>query len=469
MKKEVFIFWSVFIAAAAFRLFQYWNVEPPDIGSCLKQSVSGSGFISEEPQQTSSGQVIIVSTQDLNSVDGQKCASNILIRLDAKLYPQFSYNQRISFSGKLSKPFNFSSDDGRTFDFQGYLAKDDVFYEVRAAKVEGMHDTDPQMAPSGDPARSRMSRISIAVSSFLFRIKNAFVHNLNRVLGEPQGALAAGLVVGEKASLGKDLLEDFRTVGLIHIIVLSGFNITIVAAAMRRMLSFLPRIWGIIIGGVGMVLFGVLVGGGATVVRSCFMGGIALSADIIRRDYNVLRALGFAALVMLIQNPLILLHDPSFQLSFLATLGLILLAGPIERRLGFIPDKFGMRGVIASTLATQIFVSPYILYMMGQISIIGAVVNILVLPFIPATMLFVFLTGSIGMISFVVSQFFGWIAHLLLSYELFMVEEFAKAPFAALHVGTFSGWYVVAFYLLLAAIKLFSIVSQLTFAKKSSM
>src|SRR6185312_4500312 len=163
------------------------------------------------------------------SADGQKCASDILIRLDTKLYPQFSYNQRISFSGKLSKPFNFSSDDGRTFDFQGYLAKDDVFYEVRAAKVEGMHDTDPRMA--------LMPRIGAAINSVLFKLKIAFVNNLDRVLGEPQGALAAGLVVGEKASLGKDLLEDFRAVGLIHIVVLSGLNITIVAAAMRRILS----------------------------------------------------------------------------------------------------------------------------------------------------------------------------------------------------------------------------------------
>jgi len=461
MKKGVFIFWSIFIAAAAFRLFQYWDIEPPDIGPCLKQAVTGTGIIAEEPQRTASSQIVVVSAQSLNSKEGQECASDILIRLDAKLYPQFSYNEQISFTGKLSKPFNFSSDDGRTFDFQGYLAKDDVYYEIRAAKIEQTSDTNPPMA--------RIPRIGEKIESILFKIKTAFVSNLNRTLGEPQGALAAGLVVGEKAALGKDLLEDFRTVGLIHIVVLSGFNITIVAAAMRRMLSFLPRVWGIIIGGMGMILFGVLVGGGATVVRSCFMGGIALSADMIRRDYNVLRALGFAALIMLIQNPLILLHDPSFQLSFLATLGLILLAGPIEKKLTFIPDKFGMRSVIASTLATQIFVSPYILYMMGQISLIGAVVNILVLPFIPATMLFVFLTGAVGMISAAISQVFGWIAHLLLSYELFMVEWFAKAPFAALHVGTFSGWYVAAFYLLLAAIKLFSMISQFTLAKKSSM
>src|SRR5690606_7295718 len=110
------------------------------------------------------------------------------------------------------------------------------------------------------------------------------------------------LVVGEKSALGKNLLDDFRVVGLIHIVVLSGFNITIVGDAMRRMLSFLPRVWGISVGGIGIMLFGIMVGGGATVVRSCFMAGIALSADLIRRDYQVIRALLFAGLIMIIQN-----------------------------------------------------------------------------------------------------------------------------------------------------------------------
>src|SRR3989344_9136474 len=113
----------------------------------------------------------------------------------------------------------------------------------------------------------------------LFHLKRRFVSHLEEVLGEPHAALAAGLVVGEKNALGADLLDDFRVVGLIHIVVLSGFNITIVGAAMRRLFSFMPRVWGITVGGIGIGFFGILVGGGATVGRWCFMAGIALSAD----------------------------------------------------------------------------------------------------------------------------------------------------------------------------------------------
>ena len=391
-------------------------------------------MVAEDPSRTATGQVFDIDVERLTIKDdsGRVCAENIHIQVKTKLYPRFSYGNRIAFTGNLSKPFNFSSDNGRSFDYQGYLAKDDVYYQMKSAAVV-LADTD-----SDTP--------SFSITAVLLWLKRHFVSNLESALGEPQAALAGGLVVGDKSALGKDLLNDFRIVGLIHIVVLSGFNITIVGVALRRLLSRLPRVWGITIGGIGIALFGILVGGGATVVRSCFMAGVALIADLIRRDYSVPRALAFAALIMLIADPLILMHDPSFQLSFLATIGLILLAGPIEDKLGWIPDLFGMRGTIAACLSTQIFVSPFILYMMGQISIVGVVVNILVLPFIPLTMLAVFLCGALGFISAPLSIVAGWAAHLLLSYELFMVEWFARLPYAAAYVPPFSFWWVVGFY-----------------------
>lgn len=450
MKRRVIIFWSLFIGCAIVRVLFSLHQETTSIGACNKHLVTGTGIITGEPERKEGGQILVVSAAQLFPattsahvvvpLSQDSCAQDTLIRMKTKLYPRFTYGDEVSFSGKISTPFNFKSDTGRAFDYVGYLAKDDVFYEIKSAQVESV---------------TKNSSTPFSISGMLFYLKRRFVAHLEEVLGEPHAALAAGLVVGEKSALGKDLLNDFRIVGLIHIVVLSGFNITVVGDAMRRMLSFLPRVWGITVGGVGIGLFGVMVGGGATVVRSCFMAGVALSADLIRRDYNVTRALIFAALVMLIQNPMILLHDPSFQLSFLATLGLILLASPIEKKLTKIPEAFGMRGIVASTIATQIFVSPYILYMMGSISIIGMIVNILVLPIIPITMLAVFLTGAGGFISIDLAHVFGWVAHILLTYELHMVEWFARVPFASVTLPMFSGWWVVAFYAVFAIVYIF--------------
>ncbi|MDE2037642.1 MAG: ComEC/Rec2 family competence protein [Patescibacteria group bacterium] len=432
MKKGPAAFWSILVAAALVRVAaSFWQTHP-DAGACLKQAVRGEGVVAEDPSMNEAGQVLVIAASRIAIAStSEQCGGGIRVKAKAKPFPRFAYGDEVAFQGKLSEPFNFSGGSGRSFDYRGYLAKDDIYYEMKSAVV------------SSDGSRA-------SLTSILYGLKRSFVAHLESALGEPHAALAAGLVVGEKAALGKDLLADFRTVGLIHIVVLSGFNITVVAVAMRRILSFLPRVWGIVIGGAGIALFGILVGGGATVIRSCFMGIVALVADLIRRDYSVHRALGFAALVMLIESPLVLLHDPSFQLSFLATVGLVLLAGPIGARLGWVPERFGIRETVAATLATQVFVSPYILYMMGQISLIGAAVNILVLPFIPATMLAVFLTGAAGFVSAALSQVAGWAAHLLLSYELFMVWHFARVPFAAAYVPPFPFWWVAVFYAALA-------------------
>jgi len=221
----------------------------------------------------------------------------------------------------------------------------------------------------------------------------------------------------------------------------------------------------------GIILFAILVGGGATVVRSSIMAIVALFGELARKDYSVSRALFIAALLMIFINPLIILYDPSFQLSFLATLGLVTLSSPLEKKLGFITEKFGVRNLVASTLATQIFVSPLIFHMIGELSIVSIFVNILVLPFIPITMLFVFITGALGFFTEIGSKIVAGISYLLLSYELIIVKYFARLPFAVIRVQAFSFWIVLGFYTFYLAVfwKLPSIFSQFIFSKKSSM
>ena len=492
MKKGVFIFWTILVVFASGRLAWSFTIAAPDIGPCLKQSVHGSGKVSEDPQQKGTGQILVVSADNIIPAkdpgvsqdpiaDPSPCPANILIRLKTKSYPRFSYGDTISFAGNLSKPFNFSDADGRTFDYQGYLAKDNVFYEIKSAQAEKTENSvDSSAASAGSdhsPDFSEQARKTkgelveprgsgtgiLAGSLYFFRsffqsivywlyiIKRGFVAHLDSALGEPQAGLAAAMVIGTKSALAPDILDDFRLTGLIHIIVLAGYHVAVVAIGLRRSLSFLPRIWGIWAGAIGIFAFCILVGAEATVVRACTMAAIALYADLVRRDYNAFPALAFAGLIMVIQNPLILLHDMSFQLSFSATLGIILLSKPIEKRLAFIPKAFELRRIVTVSIAALFSVSPFILYLMGQFSVIGVIANVLILPFIPATMLVVFLTGATGFVSSYVSQLFGWIAHLLLSYELFIVEHLAKLPFAAIHVGQFSGWWVVGFYVLFAA------------------
>src|SRR6185295_15525305 len=130
------------------------------------------------------------------------------------------------------------------------------------------------------------------------------------------------------------------------------------------------------------------------------------------------RALILALVFMILLNPFVLVYDVSFQLSFIATVAVIFLAPRIEKYFMWVTDKFQMRDIVTVTCAAYIFVAPFILYKMGNFSLVALPANILILPFIPFTMMLGFLTGFVGLISYILSVPVGFISYLFLHYEL---------------------------------------------------
>ncbi len=422
-------------------LFRIWylGVQENEItryySSFQNKEFTFHGIIDDEPVVQGASQSFDVNVFSPNP---EKERKSVRIHVTEKMYPTYEYGTEITLTGKLIVPRNFSS-----FDYLNYLKKDGIYFVMK----------NPHVVVLG------MGKGNAIVQGLLW-LKQNFLKNINSVLGEPHAALAGGLVVGEKSSLGKDLINDFRRVGLIHVVVLSGYNITIVADSIRKVLVlFFPRIISLLAGAASIILFGILVGGGATVVRSCIMAFIATTAELFYKDYSVSRALFVAGYIMVFLNPSIVLYDPSFQLSFLSTVGLILLSSPIEKRLARWPRLFsewaGMRSLVASTFATQIIVLPLLLYMMGQVSLIGVFVNILVLPFVPLTMLAVFLTGALGVVSQFISFFPGAVAYVLLSYELTIVHFLSRVPYAIFEFHSFSLWMMWVCYLFYVAVFIF--------------
>jgi competence protein ComEC len=191
-----------------------------------------------------------------------------------------------------------------------------------------------------------------------------------------------------------------------------------------------------------------MVGAGATIVRASIMALLIILARTIGRKIDILRLLFIAGFLMVLHNPYIVMFDPSFQLSFMAMLGLILLAPLFESHLKFIPEKFGFREIAAATIATQIFVLPLLLYMMGEVSVVAIVVNLLVLVFIPLTMFFGFITGVLGFVSSTFSLVFALPTFIFLYYEIAIVELFAKLPFATMTIPNFSLWLMFLVYVM---------------------
>src|SRR3989344_325325 len=407
------------------------NQGNPLLDERIGSKIIAEGIIVDEPDKRES---ITQLTVLFDQVGGKKINDGVLVRTER--FPEFHYGDRVRVEGKLEPPQRFETNTGRVFDYSAYLAKDDIFYQINFAKVSLLS------SDGGNP-----------VKHTLFSIKDAFLVRISRAIPEPQAALLGGLVVGAKQSLGKELQDDFRKTGIIHIVVLSGFNITIIANFIMWFFGLFLRRRGngsLIAGGVSIVLFVIMVGASATAVRAGAMALISLLAIATGRTSAITRALILTGFFMVLHNPHILLFDPSFQLSFLATLGLIQISPHIEARLMHVPKFWGLRTIIAATLATQLFVLPLLLYSTGQFSVVGLLVNLLILPLIPITMLFGFLTGVAGFLSTILSMPFAFISYALLTYELKIVELFSSLPFASVTIPYFPAWLMVLLYAALA-------------------
>lgn len=403
------------------------NNGDPALDQLVEGRVHIEGTIVDEPDRRETNTKLTVHIETAN---GEPSTSKALILVEP--FQTYAYGDRVEAIGNLTKPEGFVGDDGRYFDYKAYLGKDDIFYQMLF----------PEVAIVGGGGGTVVKRV-------LFTGKDAFLENVSKVVPEPHASLLGGLVVGAKQSLGETLLEDFRRVGIIHIVVLSGYNITLVVEFIKRVLSFIGGAATNSISVLAIALFVMMTGASATAVRAGIMGGLVILARSSGRTYDIVRALIIAGFVMVMVNPKILVFDVSFQLSFMATLGLIYLAPKLERYFRWLPAKFQFREFATATIATQLFVLPILLSAMGEVSLVALPVNLLILGAVPITMLVGFLTGMLGFLGTAVALPLGLLTTALLSYQLFVVELFSQIPFASVSIGAFPAWGAVALYAML--------------------
>lgn len=168
---------------------------------------------------------------------------------------------------------------------------------------------------------------------------------------------------------------------------------------------------------------------------------------MLGREGEALRVLVLVGGLMVLVNPMILLHDVSFQLSFSATLAIVIFVPVIEKYFSFVSNRI-FREIVVTTFATQIFVLPLILYHMGSVSLVGFISNIFILPVVPIAMLVVALVAIFAWVP-LVGGLLSFVAYALLAYIVILVEFFAGVPFASLHNIPFSLFMLILLYTLL--------------------
>lgn len=391
-------------------------------------TITAHGTVVREPDVRNGHTVLVLA---LDHID--EAPATVWVRTSVLPYPVFSYGDRVTVKGVVHVPTTFDTDSGRVFNYPAYLKKEGVQYEMRYPHIEKVGEG------GGNPA----------VRGLLY-LKHTWLDAISRVVPEPGAALLGGLVVGAKQSLGEVWLARFRETGIIHIVVLSGFNLTVVADGITKITGFLPRSGAYGLGLLGILGFALMTGASATVVRASIMAALALTARNIGRPFAIVRALSVAGFLMVLHNPFILAFDPGFQLSFVATLGLVLGSPLVKARLGWVPELWQMREIVAATIATQIAVLPLLLYQVGQLSLAALPVNVLVLPLVPFTMGIGALTGVLALVSDTLALPFALVTHSILSYMFTVVDLFARIPYAAVPIPPVPFVLVVCTYALFA-------------------
>lgn len=344
-----------------------------------------------------------------------------------------AYGDRVRVTGTLRLPESFE-EGGRVFDYPMYLQKEGIALELSFADIEEV---------IGNEANPAIAAV--------YTIKHTYTRGLERAIKEPEASLAAGITAGDKRSLPAELLDAFRIAGLSHIVVLSGYNIMVVVDALFRMLRSAPAFASGI--GIAVSLFFVVISGAAaSSVRAAAMAIIAIIGRATGRTYLASRALALVACGMVLWNPYVLAFDTGFQLSVLATLGLIYISPIAHAWLTRIPERFLLRDVASGTIGAQIAVLPLLLYTTGLLSFVSVPVNLMTLIVVPIAMLFSFVAGAFGLLGGTIAAVVGIPAYMLLAYITSVAEFSAALPYSAVLLPPFHVAFLALAYLVLWAI-----------------
>ena len=404
----------------------------PAINAQIGERVTLTGYVFAEPDAREDSARISIEARTLkiggpSTSLGASSTMPVHARILATLPPHthIAYGDEIEVSGILRLPESFDTGAGRTFNYPAYLAVSGIAYQLSSAHVDRVGDNNGN-----------------AAYTLAIRIKETFLRGLGRVLPEPESGLAGGITVGDKRSIGPELTADFQRASLVHMLVLSGYNITIVINTAAYLASRAPSFVQFGMSGFVVIFFMMISGGASSAVRAGAMALLAVYARQSKRIYLPLRVILFVAAAMTLWNPYVLAFDPSFQLSTLATIGLVAFTPIFSARMQWLTERFGMREIAASTLATQLTVLPLLLYQNGQLSLVALPANILALAPVPFAMLASCIAALGGIMFGNLATPLAFPAYALLAYIIGVTKTFGSLPFASVSISAFSVWWL---------------------------
>jgi competence protein ComEC len=403
--------------------------------------VTIEGLIVDAPEERDTTVNLRVRAEMITLPDGEQRAVEGTALVEAPRVGTYRYGDPVRVRGDLRTPPVLGD-----FSYRDSLAREGIYSLMRYTEIT---ITGPRR---GNPVRA-----------MLLDFRDATHQAIVRLLPDPQASLLAGILLGIESGISPDVRAAFNAVGATHIIVISGSNLAILAGLIQNVARrFVREGWAAVITIVSVVTYTLFVGGDSAVVRAAIMTILGLIATRLGRQTYGLASLSFAALLMTAINPYTL-WSVSFQLSFLATLGLILYVEPLQAMLAQGLSKLlaaeRARQIVAATsdafvvtVAAQIATTPIMAYYFGRFSFLSLPVNFLIIPAQTPVMVLGGLGVLISLVMWPIGQALSWGSWLFLSYTWAIVENAARLPFASLGTGDIAPLAIWGIYGLMLAL-----------------
>lgn len=285
--------------------------------------------------------------------------------------------------------------------------------------------------------------------------RDSFAGGVREAIREPEASLGAGFLLGQKTALPEKLDNELQLLGLTHIVVASGYNLTILVRFARRLFARVSRFSALALSGLLVFGFANITGFSPSMSRASLIAGLSLLAWYYGRKFHPVVLLSFSAAVTVAINPAYAWGDLGWLLSFTSFIGVIMFA-PLVNQYFWGEQKPGaIRQVFIETMSAQALTLPIIMLAFERYSALSLPANVLVLPLIPIAMLLTSIAGIGGLLlPSAASQIIGWPAEILMRYMTAVVSKLAELPAASQEV-TITPSAVAVFYIILFGVGIF--------------
>lgn len=296
------------------------------------------------------------------------------------------------------------------------------------------------------------------------KLRKKFFLAVQNAIPEPYSGLGLGYLFGFRATITPDLRDQLSLTGLTHIIAVSGYNLTIIVEAVRRLFAKRSSYQSIV--GTSGLLFGfvIITGSSPSINRAAVVCSFGLLAWYYGRRFKPLVLLMLSGAITGFIQPLYVWGDPGWYLSFLAFTGVLILAPLVSSEL--LKNGSGiLLSTLLETLAAQLCTLPYVLYLFGSVSVISPLANLLVLPFIPIIMLLIFITGLVGIVAPFSSGIIGILPHALLVTQLWIIKQLSNISFAKKEIEIHLTHMILGFFIIVIVMLLLHYRNEKEMAK----